>query len=343
MDITRTLNTNLPLIQSPMAGVQDWRLALSVSEAGGLGSIPCGMLSPEQVEHELRQFTQHSCKPYNLNFFCHEMPEPNAESEQQWLEHLSVYYKELDLELAVPEGALRMPFNAAMADVIEPFKPSIVSFHFGLPSQALVERVKSWGAVVMSSATTVEEGVWLAENGADIVIAQGLEAGGHRGLFKTDDLSTQCSLEALLPQLLSTLSVPVIAAGGIANASDIKRMMDLGAAGVQMGTAFLLCDEANTNAVYRNALQDPDAHTSLTNVFSGRPARGIDNRAMKELGFISPLAPQFPYAASAMGPLRAYANEQGLADFLPMWSGTNRSGCKLVPARELVQSLFTTT
>lgn len=340
MTIAKMFNVDFPLIQSPMAGVQDWRLAVSVSEAGGLGSIPCGMLSPEQVEQALIHYKQHASKPYNLNFFCHDMPRRDYGKEQAWLDRLSLFYRELGLECAAPDGALRMPFNEAMATAIEPFRPPVISFHFGLPDKALVDRVKSWGTIIMSSATTLQEAVWLEDAGVDVVIAQGVEAGGHRGMFKSEDLATQKSTESLLIELVNCLSVPVVAAGGIANAEHASRMLGLGAAGVQVGTAFLLCDEVNISEAYRSALQDVDANTSITNVFSGRPARGIDNRVMRELGFMSDLAPDFPYAAIAMAPLRAYAGQHGALDFLPLWAGTDRSACKKVPAKELVASFF---
>lgn len=340
MDVKKLLNIDYPLIQSPMAGVQNWELAVAVSEAGGLGSIPCGMLNPDQVEQELNQFTHHSRKPFNINFFCHEMPPVDEQKEEQWLKHLSKYYIEFGLELCVPSSTLRMPFNDEMASRIEPFKPPVISFHFGLPDKKLVERVKSWGAIVLSSATTVEEAIWLQAHDVDVIIAQGIEAGGHRGMFRSTDLNTQLSTEQLVKEMVAAVSKPVIAAGGIATRHDVQNAYRWGAAGVQMGTSFLLCDEAKTPPAYRSALSDTSARTGLTNIFSGRPARGIENRLMRELGFMTDRAPIFPHAASAIAPLRAYAEKSGICDFLPMWSGTNRSGCREVSAIEIVRSLF---
>ena len=340
MDIKKILNIDYPLIQSPMAGVQNWELAVAVSEAGGLGSIPCAMLNADQVEQELNHFRRHSSKAYNLNFFCHEMPPVDAQVEKQWLERLSKYYDELGLELSAPSGILREPFNEEMANRIESFKPPVISFHFGLPDKTLIKRIKSWGTIILSSATTLEEATWLQEQGVDALIAQGIEAGGHRGIFKGTDLRTQLPTEQLVTEMTDTLNTPVIAAGGIASKRDIQNAISWGAVGVQMGTSFLLCDETQTGPAYRSALRDKKARTALTNIFSGRPARSIENRLMKDLGFISEQAPKFPYAANAVAPLRASSEQNEICDFLPMWSGTNRSGCREVPAAEIVRALF---
>jgi nitronate monooxygenase len=217
----------------------------------------------------------------------------------------------------------------------------VVSFHFGLPSESLVKRVKDWGAKVISSATTVDEARWLEAHGVDAVIAQGLEAGGHRGIFLGDDLTTQVGTFSLLPQVVRAVRVPVIATGGIASADGVRAAMALGAAGVQVGTAFLLCPEATTSAVHRSALKSERArHTALTNVFTGRPARIIVNRATRELGAINPAAPAFPLATAAMAPLRAKAEAQNSSDFSPIWSGQNATGCREIPAADLLRELM---
>ena len=237
-------------------------------------------------------------------------------------------------------GAGRSPFTAEVAAALAGFKPAVVSFHFGLPAAELVARVKAWGAKVLSSATTVDEARWLEAHGADAIIAQGLEAGGHRGMFLTDNLATQVGTFALLPQVVSAVKVPVIAAGGIADAKGIAAAMKLGAAGVQIGTAYLLCPEATTSPVHRAALKSGAARdTALTNLFTGRPARGIVIRIMKEMGPISSAAPQFPLAGSAIAPLRAKAEASGSGDFSPLWSGQNASGCKELPAAQLTRAL----
>lgn len=334
------LGIDIPLVQAPMAGVQGSALALAVSGARALGSLPAAMLTPEQLRSELAVLAA-SERPYNVNFFCHTPPVPDPAREAAWRAALAPFYAEAGLDLgAVPAGAGRMPFSEAVADLIEPVRPPVVSFHFGLPAPALVARVKRWGARVLSSATTVDEARWLVQHGADAVIAQGLEAGGHRGLFLTDDLSTQMGTFALLPQIVRAVDVPVIAAGGIADAAGVAAAMALGAAGVQVGTAFLLCAEATTSPIHRTALQsDAARHTALTNVFTGRPARGIVNRVMRELGTMSPAAPAFPLATAAMAPLRAHAEQQGSGEFSPLWAGQNVRECQAVGAAELTRAL----
>ena len=214
------------------------------------------------------------------------------------------------------------------------FKPPVVSFHFGLPAPELVAQVKGWGGKVLSTATTLPEARWLQKHGADAVIAQGLEAGGHRGHFLSDDLSLQAGTMALVPQLVSALEVPVIAAGGIADARGVAAAMALGASGVQVGTAYLLCPEASTRAVHKAALRSDSAqHTALTTLFSGRPARGIVNRLMDELGPLNSAAPAFPLAGGALAPLRAASEALGRGDFSPLWAGQH-ARCRELPAGE---------
>jgi len=340
MNLCSILGIEKPIIQAPMAGVQNWELAVAVSNSGGLGSIPCGMLTKDQVLFEIINFRKHSNKTYNLNFFCHKMPETNHQALEAWEEQLSPYYESFSIKPLNEISGLRVPFDANLADAIEPHKPPILSFHFGLPSAELVTRIKSWGTVVISSATTKEEGVWLEENGADIVIAQGYEAGGHRGMFMTSDASTQLPTLELVACLKHELSVPIVAAGGIATSTDIKEMIRLGASGVQVGTSYLLCDEAKTSAIHRQAIKSKNSITALTNIFSGRLARGITNKIMKELNFIASKAPEFPYASIAIGPLRSKAESQGKSDFTPLWSGTDRSGCKEISATKLTYELW---
>ncbi len=335
------LGTTLPLIQAPMAGVQGHALAAAVCNAGGLGSIPAAMLSREALEKELSQPTALTDKPYNVNFFCHTPPEPDPAREALWQQTLQPYYNELGLSLAgIAPGPGRAPFSEQAADVVEVFKPAVMSFHFGLPPKTLLARVKSWGSRVLASATTVDEALWLQAHGADAIIAQGLEAGGHRGIFLNGDLSTQMGTMALLPQIVQAVRVPVIAAGGIADAAGVAAAMALGASAVQIGTAYMCCPEATTSALHRAALQSPQArHTALTTLFTGRPARGIVNRLMRELGPLNPAAPAFPLATAAIAPLRAKAESVGNADFSPLWSGQNASQCGNLPAAELTRAL----
>ncbi len=334
-------NVEKPIIQAPMAGVQDYRLAAAVSNAGGLGSLPCAMLGPEALREELKALNEATSKPYNLNFFAHTPPEPNAQQEANWQQALAPYYKEFGIDPAsITAGPRRMPFNEESAAIVEEFRPAVVSFHFGLPKPALLERVKKAGAKVLSTATTVDEALWLEQHGADAIIAQGLEAGGHRGIFLTKDMTTQMGTFALLPQIVAAVKVPVIAAGGIATAEGVRAALDLGAVAAQIGTAFMLCPEATTKPLHREALKSPAArHTAITNLFSGGPARGIVNRVMRELGPVCDQAPAFPLATNAIAPLRAAGEAAGTGDFSPLWSGQNASGCREIPAGVLVEEL----
>jgi nitronate monooxygenase len=339
--LRRLLGIELPVIQAPMAGWQVSALAVAVSNAGGLGSLPCAMLTLDAVRSELAALKAGTNKPYNVNFFCHTPSAPNAEREAAWRKMLSPYYKEYGIDANnIPAGPGRAPFSAAIADVLEEFKPPIVSFHFGLPSAELLARVRAWGSKILSSATTVEEARWLEARGVDAIIAQSSEAGGHQGIFLSESLGTQVGTFSLVPQIVRAVKVPVIAAGGIADANGAAAAIALGAAGVQIGTAYLLCPEATTSAVHRAALKSEAARqTALTNLFTGRPARGIVNRVIKELGPINAAVPAFPLATTAIAPLRAKAEAQGKGDFSPLWSGQNASGCKEIPAADLTREL----
>lgn len=320
-----------------MAGVQGSALAVAVSNAGALGSLPCAMLSLEAMRAELAALTTGTSRPYNVNFFCHAPPEPDSDRETKWRDRLRPYYEEFGIDIgSAPSGPARAPFSHDAADVLKEFKPHVVSFHFGLPSVDLLQRVREMGARILSSATTVDEARWLEAHGVDAIIAQGAEAGGHRGMFLSDDLTTQLGTFALVPQIVTVVKVPVIAAGGIADASGVAAAIRLGASAVQIGTAYMLCPEATTSALHRAALaSEASRHTALTNVFSGRPARGIVNRLIREIGPMSSEAPQFPLAATAVAPLRAAAEARSSGDFSPLWSGQNASGCRAIPAAEL--------
>lgn len=341
MNIRELFGIDLPIVQAPMAGVQGSAMAVAVSNAGGLGSLPCAMLTPEVLRSELQALTAQTTRPWNLNFFCHTPPVPDAAREARWRAALAPFHAEFGIDPAsIPEGGGRAPFSDAIADLIEPFRPPVVSFHFGLPSAALLARVKGWGTKVLSSATTVEEARWLEAHGVDAVIAQGLEAGGHRGIFLGDDLSTQIGTFALLPQVVQAVKLPVIAAGGIADAQGVDAAMALGAAGAQVGTSYLLCPETTTTALHRAALQSPRAeHTVLTNLITGRPARGMRNRLLDALGPLSDAPPAFPLATAALAPLKAAAEKLGRDDFSTLWSGQNASGCRAIPAAEMTRRL----
>jgi nitronate monooxygenase len=312
-----------------------------VSAAGGLGSLGCAMMNAEQARNEIGVIRQRTNKPFNVNFFCHVQPAADERREAAWRARLAPYYAELGLDPnATVNAASRVPFNAAMCDLMVELRPKVVSFHFGLPEEALFRRVKDAGCIVWSSATTVAEARWLEARGVDAVIAQGVEAGGHRGMFLTDDVASQVGTMALVPQVVDAVRVPVIAAGGIGDARGIAAAFVLGAAAVQMGTAFLFSTEAQLSAPYQAALRaGRDDGTAVTNVFTGRPARGIVNRVLRELGPLSREAPAFPHAAAALAPLRAKAEAQGSGDFTSLWSGQSARLGREMGAGELTRSL----
>lgn len=339
------LRIDVPILLAPMAGTGLSDLAIAVAEAGGLGSLPTALLAPDQVRGELEKFRRHTTRPINLNFFCHAPPAADPAREAAWRARLAPYYRELGLDPDAPvKAASRAPFDDALCRLVEDLRPEVVSFHFGLPEPALLARVRATGAVILSSATTVEEARWLEARGCDAIIAQGAEAGGHRGMFLGGDPLAACAGQpgtmALVPQVADAVKVPVIAAGGIADARGIVAAFALGAAAVQIGTAYLFCPEARISGPHRAALrQARDDATALTNVFTGRPARGLVNRAVRELGPLTPDAPAFPLAGSALAPLRARAEAQGSGEFGPLWAGQAAPLGRELPAAELTRAL----
>lgn len=317
------LNIRHPVIQAPMAGHQDSDLALAVTGCGGLGSLPCATLDPATLATELALLPAATDGSINVNFFCHAAPRPDPDRQTAWLERLAPYFLEWGLPVPAPGGGSgRQAFGADTLKLLEAKPPRVVSFHFGLPAPELVARVKALGARIMASATTVEEARWLERRGADVIIAQGLEAGGHRGMFLTRDLTSQSGLFALLPRMARAVSVPIVAAGGIGDAASVAAAMRLGAAGVQVGSAYLLTPEARIKPLHAQALASTEAEdTAVTHLFSGRPARGIVNRLMRELGPLSTPIPDFPLAGAALAPLQRAAEAAGCADFTSLWCG----------------------
>ncbi|MBH5398409.1 nitronate monooxygenase [Bradyrhizobium sp. CNPSo 4010] len=333
--------TEFPIVLAPMAGVMDAELVIAAAQGGALGSLPCAMISPDKAREQVGLIRQRVKAPVNMNFFCHTPLELTREAEARWKQRLAGYYSEHGLDPSAPiTAANRAPFDAAFCEVVEALRPEVVSFHFGLPEQALLNRVKAAGCLVISSATTVNEAVWLEERGVDAVIAQGAEAGGHRGMFLTDKIAGQPGTFALVPQVVDAVKVPVIAAGGIADGRGIAAAFSLGASGVQIGTAYLRCPESKVSAGGRKALAEADDEsTVITNVMTGRPARGVQNRLMREAGPISPDAPPFPHAATALGPLKAAAEKQGRVDFTNLWAGQAVALGRELPAAELTRDL----
>lgn len=330
-----------PIIQAPMAGPVLSDMVVAVANAGGLGSLPSAMLSHEQARDEMAKVRAGTTAPVNMNFFCHTPAVYDERREMAWREKLKPYYAELEIDPTAPIPASnRTPFDEALCGMIEELRPEIVSFHFGLPTAPLVARVRATGAKVISSATTVREAIWLEERGCDAIIAQGFEAGGHRGIFLSDHVDQQVGTMALVPQVVDAVGVPIIAAGGIADGRGIAAALALGASAAQIGTAYLFCPEAKLAAPHRAALKAAfDDETVLTRVFTGRPARGIVNRIVRDVGAMSDLPPQFPLAGGALMPLRGKSEPAGSGDFTPMWSGQAMRLGRELPAAELTRRL----
>jgi nitronate monooxygenase len=333
-----------PIILAPMAGFATVRLAAAVCDAGGLGSIGCATMQPHLAAEMIKELRKLTTRPINVNFFCHRPSQVDVEREQAWRGRLSPYCRELGIDPEPPPRLDLAPFGDAMCKVVEETRPEVVSFHFGLPDAGLLARVKAAGCLVISSATTVEEALWLEAHDVDAVIAQVAEAGGHRATFLHDDLNramaSQPGTLALVPQIVDVVSVPVIAAGGIADGRGIAAAFALGASGVQLGTAFLLCPEAGTSPLHREALLHArDDETVLTNVFSGRPARAIANRLPLDLGPLSEAAPEFPLPMGELGPLRAEAEPRQSSDFTPLWSGQAAALARERPGKALLLEL----
>lgn len=338
-NLLKLLDIELPVILAPMAGASTVELVAAVSNAGGLGSYGAALLSPEQLKDEAGKIRALSNRSFNLNFFCHAPPGDTAAQERAWRERLAGYYKEFGVNAGAPAAA-RRPFDEEYCDAVLAIAPKVVSFHFGMPKAVLVKRLRDAGLVILASATTVAEARRIADEGADAVIAQGAEAGGHRGMFLTTDIATQVGTMALVPQIVDAVKVPVIATGGIADGRGAAAAFALGAAAVQVGTGYLFCPEAKVSALHRARLkQGGDDGTVLTNVFTGRPARGYLNRIVREQGPMSSLAPEFPMAADAITPLRAAAEKAGSDAFSPLWSGQAASLSREIGAADLTKQM----
>jgi len=340
MTLTGLLGIELPIVQAPMAGAHDHELAIAVARAGGLGSLPCAMLGPDAIRAQVAAFRAAVAAPLHLNFFCHRLAPPDPAREASWQARLAPYHAELGVEPAPAGGPARLPFDDAMCAVVEELRPEVASFHFGLPDEPLLARVRAAGAKIVSSATTVDEARHLAERGCDAIIAQGAEAGGHRGMFLATDAGGQIGTFALVPQIADAVAVPVIAAGGIADGRGIAAALALGAAGVQIGTAYLRCPEAKVSPPHRAALAALRADdTRLQNVLTGRPARAILNRIVRELGVLRDDVPAFPYPAAALAPVRAAAEARGSGELSAMWAGQAAPLARELGASELTRLL----
>lgn len=327
------LGASAPIVQAPMAGAGGVALATAAIRGGAVGSLPCAMLTPDAIVEQAASVREAAAGLLNLNFFCH--PLPAAPDDTAWRALLQPYYAAEGVA-AGPAPPLRRPFDADACAALERARPDIVSFHFGLPDAALLARVRATGARILGNATTPEEMRWLVTQGVDAVIAQGAEAGGHAGWF-LDDSHRPVPLAELLQV---ALDVPVIAAGGIVDARDIARALRNGAEAVQIGTAYLATPESQIADSHRALLGSPaSAEAGFTTLFSGREARGIVNRLMRELGATRREVPPFPHASAALAPLRAHAEAQGRPDYSPLWAGAGAPLVRPEPAEALTRRL----
>jgi len=335
------LNIELPIIQSPMVGVSTPKLAAAVSNAGGLGSIGIGASNVEQARAMLRETAALTDKPFNVNVFCHEPAVQDAERETQWLTFLAPFFAEFD---APAPTALREIYTSFVEDtdmlhLLMEEKPAVVSFHFGLPPQPAIDALKDAGIVLLCSVTNLAEAQMAERAGVHALVAQGYEAGGHRGVFDPQR-DSEMGTFALVRVLTEACGLPVIAAGGIMDGAGISAVMQLGASAAQLGTAFILCPESSANSAYREALKGPRAHqTRVTSVISGRPARGMVNRNFSSLEANAPALPDYPIAYDANKALNAAAATKTNTDFAVQWAGQGAPLAREMPAAALVRLL----
>jgi nitronate monooxygenase len=341
MRIDQICGVKYPLIQSPMAGSQNSALTIAVSEAGAIGSLPCGLLDCDQLEIELSQIKKHTNKPFNINFLCFSEKEIRKSERDKWHAQFDRYINSISEDgIKTSSSKTRTPFNVNHLDIIKKFNPPLISFHFGLPEKPMVNELKKTGALILATATTLKEALWLEEKGVDILIVQGIEAGGHRGMFLSQELSTQKTLTSLIKDIKNKINVPIVAAGGISSPELVHDLLSKGVSGVQIGTSFLLCDEATTSPVHREALKNKKYNqTVVTNIFSGRNARSLKNKIIHELGPINNLAVEYPYASLPTSILRNHYEKKGIGDYSPLWCGDGKNEIKDGSAKEIIKYL----
>ena len=337
-DFLELLGLTHPIVQAPMSGLAPATLAAAVCNAGALGSIGCAVLSPAVAREQVATLRQVTNRPFNLNFFVHTHPRTDPQATARVRGRLASYFDEFGLG-PVPEPKEPIPtFDEERLSLVLELRPRVVSFHFGLPEAPAMRQIKEAGCIVLSSATTVAEARSLEANGADAIIAQGLEAGGHRGSFSGSPGAGMVGTMALVPQIVDAVRVPVIAAGGIADGRGIAAAFALGASGAQIGTAFLGCPEATLSPLYRAQLQAAtDDVTELTRAFTGRPARAIRNRFITEMADCESL--EFPLQMSLISPLLQLSGDEARAEFMPVWAGQAAPLVRDLPAGRLVEAL----
>jgi nitronate monooxygenase len=335
--LTELLGISVPIIQAPMAGASTPEMVIAATKAGALGSLGTALQSIEQIQGEVAAVRQQSNLPFNMNFFAHERPDTTKPTNPAVSKLLSDWHERLGTDTVVSPSEATLPFNEEMCQLVLDIEPSVVSFHFGLPNQDMVQSLKDSGFVVLSSATSVSEAVWLSDHGVDAVIAQGYEAGGHNGWFLDRGTSDVATTLALVPRIVDAVDVPVVAAGGISDGRGIAAAMMLGAQGVQIGTALLASPECAISEVYKQAILDATGdETTHTKAFSGREARGLVNDYTTTSHHIDDW-PDFPTMNAATGPLRKASSEQSLPDAVSLWSG---QAAGLVTQRQGVQAVI---
>lgn len=337
------LGIRAPIIQAPMAGTSTPALAAAVSNAGGLGSLGVGASSAEAAREAVSRTRALTSAPFNVNVFCHETATPDPALEAVWLNYLSPIFNEFG---AAPPAHLVEPYRSfnddtAMQDMVLQEKPAVLSFHFGIPRTGLIQQLKAAGITLMATATTLAEALHIEAAGLDFIVAQGVEAGGHRGVFDPHDTDQGLTTLALVRLLTRRVNLPVIAAGGIMDGRGIRAALELGACAAQMGTAFILCPESAANDAYRDVLaSDKALHTRITSVASGRPARGIVNRLHTSIDTPGrPILPSYPICYAATKALQAAADTARNNDFASHWAGQGAPLARAMPAAELVKTL----
>jgi nitronate monooxygenase len=317
-----------------MASAATPALAAAVSDAGGLGALGSSMLPVDELRRETAELRERTERPFQLNFFCHVPPEVSGELAERAREYFAPLYDELGLGDPPQPRAPAVHFDEARLEALLELQPPVVSFHFGLPPQDALDAIQAAGMLVLASATTVAEARHLEAHGVDAVVAQGAEAGGHRGSFLVDGDDGPVGTLALVPQVVDAVGVPVIAAGGIADGRGLGAVLALGAGAAQIGTAFLPCPESGISPAYREALRTARADgTVLTRAVSGRPARALKNRMTQELRGVLP----YPAQLSLTAPL--FGSDAGGSDFQPMWSGQGAALATEAPAAEVVATI----
>lgn len=341
--LTELLHIDHPIIQAPMAGVSTPALAAAVSNSGAMGSVSVGASNPRAAKAMIAETRALTDRPINVNVFCHRPAIPDAQRERQWLQYLTPLFEEFDAE---PPASLREIYqtfccDAEMVQVLVEEQPAVVSFHFGLPPQGHIEALQRAGVLLVATATTVEEGARIKTAGIDAIVAQGIEAGGHRGMFNPELGDPGIPTLDLVQALQDRVDLPVIAAGGIMDGEDITKALAHGAQAAQLGTAFILCPESSANEGYRNRLKTVwHGDTQITAAISGRPARGVVNRMHREIGVsTAPRLPDYPIAYDAAKALHGVASAKGCHDFAAHWAGQGANRARELAAADLIEVL----